>query len=110
MRRVMFILLCGILAGAATKHPPGHHAASGPLPVPPLPPRQAQGSEAAPVPDRNVHEPAVALNERTTVSPHVFVFQQHDTARGFNPGAKYQSAEERGFWQPFGLNVRVPLH
>ena len=106
MTRIAFILLCGVLTGAAAKH----HPAPVPLPLPPLPPAQPQGGEAAPMPDRDVQAPTVALNERTTIRPHVFSFSDHSTALGFNPGAQYQAPQERDFWQPLGFNVRVPLH
>lgn len=79
------------------------------LPEPPIPPMDAPISQAAPLPNFDLEAP-VSLGTRTAkVSLEWYRINRFDTSKGFAPGSRYQTNDERRPMQTPGLSVRVPL-
>ena len=97
MIRPAAIVLLGWAVGAAD------------LPVPPIPPASEPAGQAAPVPNLSVQAPAEAQKPTTRVTVEDFRATPFNVNRGFAPGSRYQSTEDRKMVQTPGLSVRVPL-
>jgi len=102
LTRTSLLLLAGLAAMAAAPAPN--------LPVPPIPPTHPPTDVAAPVPDTDVHAPIVVASEDPRVQIRNFRVNRFDQSRGFLPGSRYESSEERKGIQTPGLSVTVPLH
>lgn len=85
-------------------------AAPLPLPVPPVPPAKPPTDTAAPVPDIAQRAPLAIANEDTQVRLRLYRARRYDGSRGFLPGSRYESSEDRKPIQTPGFSVTVPLH
>lgn len=79
------------------------------LPVPPVPPDNPPISEAAPTPDFNARGPVAPASEGASVNVRLYRSNPPDPSRGFAPGSRFQTAEERKPIQTPGFSVTVPL-
>ena len=77
------------------------------LPVPPIPPVGLQPQDA-PVPDLDARGPGEAVRG-TTLTLERYGRPEVNVSRGFVPGSRFQSPEDRKLLQTPGLSVRVPL-
>jgi hypothetical protein len=96
------LLLTGLLAAAAPAEDSG-------LPVPPLPPEHPPGDVAAPIPNLDAHGPVIAASKEAQVGVELYRAQHYDPSRGFTPGSRFQSSEDRKPIQTPGLSIRFPL-
>jgi hypothetical protein len=101
LTRTSLILLMGLATAAAAPGPD--------LPIPPIPPKRPPTDVAAPVPDSDVRAPLVIASEDPRVQIRNFRVDRYDQSRGFLPGSRYESSEERKGIQTPGLSVTVPL-
>lgn len=96
-----FLLIASIALG-------GPAMAQG-LPVPPVPPARPPADEAAPVPNTDAHPPIVRSSEGPSVDLRLYRAKQYDPSKGFAPGSRYQSTEDRKPIQTPGISVSVPF-
>lgn len=87
----------------------GSAAAADELPVPPAPPENIQMTEVAPTPDQDVQAPVPPVSDQPNVNVKLYRSQIYDPSRGFTPGSRYQSTEDRKPIQTPGLSVSVPI-
>lgn len=80
------------------------------LPEPPMPPMHPPTDMLAPVPDDNLRAPLVVAGDDAQVKLRLFRMQRYDYSRGFLPGSRYESSEDRKTIQTPGLSLSVPLH
>jgi hypothetical protein len=80
------------------------------IPLPPIPPATPPSDTAAPVPDVDLHAPIAVATEETRLRLRLFRMQRYDASRGFLPGSRYESSEDRKPIQTPGFIVSVPLH
>lgn len=102
MIRLAVLLSMGLLLAAAGP-------ANTELPEPPLPPPHPPSSQAAPVPDTDARAPLAIASDDPRITLEMYRVQRYDASRGFAPGSKYESSEDRKAIQTPGLAVRVPL-
>jgi hypothetical protein len=87
----------------------GHWALAENLPVPPVPPAQPPISEAAPVPNVNAEAPVAPASNEVKLDVKFYRARTYDASKGFVPGSRYQSNEDRKPIQTPGFSVSVPL-
>jgi hypothetical protein len=98
-----------LLAALITLAMPPRGARADDLPVPPIPPDRPPPGEIAPVPDPDIHGPLIPESSAPTVSISQLRNRPYDPSRGFAPGSRYESTEDRKPIQPPGLSINVPL-
>ncbi|MDR3537051.1 MAG: hypothetical protein P4L71_11180 [Acetobacteraceae bacterium] len=101
MIRAALLLLTGLLTLAAAPEPM--------LPIPPIPPTHPPTDTAAPVPDDDMRAPVTVADATTQVKLQLYRVHRYDGSRGFLPGSRYESTEDRRPIQTPGLSVSVPL-
>lgn len=99
--RTAFLLLALLATMAASPEPI--------LPVPPVPPPRPPNDTAAPVPDDDMRAPVSAADNDAKVKLELYRLRRYDGSRGFLPGSRYETSEERKAIQTPGLSVSVPL-
>ncbi len=80
------------------------------LPIPPIPPPNPPTDTAAPMPDDAQRAPVIVAEDDMRVRLQLYRLRRYDGSRGFLPGSRFETSEERKAIQTPGLSVSVPLH
>lgn len=108
----LLLLLAAAAPMSGTASPPGMQTAfaTGALVAEPPGERGGDAYAPAPMPDRDVAEPAAAAaSGDAQLQPSVFSRKTEFQGDGFSPGSTVQSSEGRNLHPGWGLNWKMPV-
>jgi hypothetical protein len=102
MRPLGLVLSAALLIAAG---PPE----DGGFPIPPIPPAHPPADVAAPTPNADAHGPVTYASTDPRLAIEFYRAKRYDMSRGFAPGSRFQTSEDRKPIQTPGISITVPI-